>query len=170
MSEALASDHRLCRRARTSPAASHRAVRVGKSMERMVRYSVESDGTAPNSWGWARRCSMSEHASPPPASEHGLDQHLAPVVFHRARRDLRRQGWTQSESVGQRAQGVQPDVGHDPSPPPFTTTAATLLPCISEVPSWFALWTCRQRQNRLPGEPLRGWAPLGPAGHVKNRG
>ena len=33
-----------------------------------VRYSVESDATSPNSTGWARRCSMSLHASPPPAS------------------------------------------------------------------------------------------------------
>ena len=30
--------------------------------------SVESDATRPNSTGWARRCSMSLHASPPPAS------------------------------------------------------------------------------------------------------
>ena len=35
---------------------------------RSVRYSVESDATCPNSTGWARRCSMSLHASPPPAS------------------------------------------------------------------------------------------------------
>ena len=35
---------------------------------RSTRYRVESDATSPNSTGWARRCSMSLHASPPPAS------------------------------------------------------------------------------------------------------
>ncbi len=41
---------------------------VAPSIERIVRYNVESDATAPNSVGWARSASMSEQASPPPAS------------------------------------------------------------------------------------------------------
>jgi len=51
---------------RTSATASHSAERVSGEMERNVRYSVESDGTEPKSAAWARRRSMSAHASPPP--------------------------------------------------------------------------------------------------------
>jgi hypothetical protein len=54
--------------ARTSAIASHSPASVAEPIWRNVRYSVESDGTNPNNSGWARRCSMSAHASPPPAS------------------------------------------------------------------------------------------------------
>ena len=50
------------------PHLGHRLPQPGQrdgSIWRKVRYSVESDGTAPNNAGWARRCSMSAHASPP---------------------------------------------------------------------------------------------------------
>ena len=45
-----------------------KATEPPRGQARSVRYSVESDATCPNSTGWARRCSMSLHASPPPAS------------------------------------------------------------------------------------------------------
>lgn len=53
---------------RVSATAPHTLANVAESIERTVRYSVESDGTAPNKLGCARSRSMSEHASPPPAS------------------------------------------------------------------------------------------------------
>ena len=55
-------------RARTSAIASHNPASVSALIDRNVRYSVESDGTAPNNSACARRCSMSAHPSPPPAS------------------------------------------------------------------------------------------------------
>jgi hypothetical protein len=48
--------------------APHKPVNVSLLIERTVRYSVESDGTSPNRVGCDRSRSMSEHASPPPAS------------------------------------------------------------------------------------------------------
>ena len=54
--------------ARTPATASHSPASVLASTARSVRYSVESDGTEPNSRACARSVSMSEHASPPPAS------------------------------------------------------------------------------------------------------
>jgi hypothetical protein len=64
----VVADERRHTSARTSAIASHSPANVAASMARSVRYSVESEGTDPNSRCWARRCSMSEHASPPPAS------------------------------------------------------------------------------------------------------
>lgn len=54
--------------ARTSAIASHSPDNVSGLIERKVRYSVESDATEPNNAAWARRRSMSAHASPPPVS------------------------------------------------------------------------------------------------------
>ena len=54
--------------ARTPAAASSSALTTSGPRPDSVRYSVESDATSPNSTRWARRCSMSLHASPPPAS------------------------------------------------------------------------------------------------------
>jgi len=64
----VVTDDRRHTSARTSAIASHNPANVDASMPRRVRYNVESDATDPNNSGWARRCSMSAHASPPPAS------------------------------------------------------------------------------------------------------
>jgi hypothetical protein len=67
--------------ARTSAIASHRPSSVAGVICGKVRYSVESDGTAPNRAGWARGASMSEQASPPPASINmAWVATLAPIV------------------------------------------------------------------------------------------
>ena len=90
---------------------------VAGSIWRNVRYSVESDGTAPNSAAWARRCSMSAHASPPPASINIAWVSTLPRSCTGSRspveRDPRRQRIAQPQPVGERAKRVQPDMGHD---------------------------------------------------------
>ena len=73
MSNTTAADPAVSpRRSHTAPRTDATAAKSDRTASgprpRSVRYSVESDATCPNSTGWARRCSMSLHASPPPAS------------------------------------------------------------------------------------------------------
>ena len=109
--------------ARTSAIASHSPASVAGSMWRNVRYSVESDGTDPNSSGWARRCSMSAHASPPPASISIAWVNTLPRSCNGSRSPLigiaRRQRITQPQTVGKRAKSVQPDMSDDLLAAPF---------------------------------------------------
>ena len=72
MSKTTAADPRVAaaaptqRRAQT-PQQQKRLHRLGaQAPQRAIQR--RSDATCPNSTGWARRCSMSLHASPPPAS------------------------------------------------------------------------------------------------------
>jgi hypothetical protein len=114
---AAAWDH-TSRRARVS--ACHKPATVAGSSWKNVRYSVESDGTSPNSAGWARSFSISLHASPPPAIINiPVHHHLAPVVNREALghdRDTCRQQISQTQTVGETAKSVQTDMGHHPLP------------------------------------------------------
>ncbi len=115
----------------TSAMASHSPPRVAGVIWRMLRYSVESDGTAPNNAGWARRCSMSEHASPPPASINMAWVNTLPRSWRGSRSAL----------IGMRADSESPRPNRSAkapracsptwattwSPPGSTTTAAVLL-------------------------------------------
>src|SRR5215218_5918773 len=113
----VVADERRHTWARTSPIAAHNPARTDASMERNVRYSVESDGTDPNKSGCERRCSMSAHASPPPAS-----MSIAWVMQRdplTGDRDARRQRITQPQAVPKRAKSMQPDMSDDLLAAPF---------------------------------------------------
>jgi hypothetical protein len=95
-----------------------------------VRYSVESDGTAPNSIGCARSRSMSEHASPPldvrarlataSQHQHRVHQHLAAIVQPEpGSGDPRRQQLAHPEPISERPQSMQPDMSDDLFAAPF---------------------------------------------------
>ena len=109
------------------------------------------------------------------ASQHQghLDEHLATVVHRHSRarpRDARRQRIAQSQSVGEAAQGVQPDVGHHPAPTGFHHDGRVLLPFTLEVPSWFGLLWLRHQQFPLLGGHIRGRGLVSSNGGVKRLG
>ena len=90
---------------------------VAGSIWRNVRYSVESDATDPNKRAWARRCSMSAHASPPPASINIAWVNTLPRSCNGKRSPaigMRADSESPSPSrSAKRAKSVQPDMGHD---------------------------------------------------------
>src|SRR6266508_6190551 len=109
--------------ARTSAIASHSPASVAASMWRNVRYSVESDGTDPNSSPWAPQV-LDVGARLPAAGQHQhrLGQDLAPVMQREplpGDRDPRRQRIAQPQPVGKGAKSMQPDMGDDLLAAPF---------------------------------------------------
>ncbi len=146
--------------ARTLAMASHRPPRVSASMSRKVRYSVESDGTEPNSSAWARRCSMSAQHSPPPASINMAWVNTLPRSWSGSRSPVRgmraESEWPSPNRSAKVPRACSPTWATTCSPPPSTTTATVLLAFTSEVPSCLGFCVSRQPQFPLPGERFRG--------------
>jgi hypothetical protein len=122
---------------RVSAIASHTPSRQAASIDRIVRYNVESDATAPNRAGWARSRSISLHASPPPASINIAWVSTLPRSWNRNR------GWgiradnnepSPSRSANE-PNACNPTCATTCSPPPSTTTGTVLLAFTCEVPS-----------------------------------
>jgi hypothetical protein len=159
---------------RTSAIASLRPTRVAGEIWWNVRHSVESDGTAPNNTGWARRCSMSAHDSPPPASINMAWVSTLPRSCNGRRSPLAgmradRQSPTPRRSA-KAPSACRPTWAATWSPPVSTSTGTVVLPFTSQVPSSLGTMTPQQRQNPLPGGLLRGWAHLRPSALLNDRG
>ena len=104
-----------------------------------MRYSVESDGTDPNRSACERRCSMSAHASPPPASiniactntlPRSCNGTRSPVAGIRADNEL-----PSPKRSANAPKACSPTWATTWSPPPSTTTETVLLLFTSRVPS-----------------------------------
>src|SRR5436190_18378011 len=148
---------------RASATASHKPANVAASTDRTVRYNVESDATDPNSAGWDRSRSMSEHASPPPANINMACTKTLPRSWDGNR--VPRDGMRSDSDLPSPTRSANEPNACNPtwattwSPPPSTITLVTLLAFTSEVPSRDGVLVYRHPQNPLPGGLFRGYAP-----------
>jgi hypothetical protein len=123
---------------RTLAMASHSHASTPGVIRQNVRYTVESDGTAPNSRSWARRYSMSVHASPPPASISIAWVNTLPRSCNGSRSPaggMRVDRVSPSPSRSANApRACSPTWATTPSPPASTLTRNVLLPFTRQEP------------------------------------
>ena len=124
--------------ARISAIASHRPPSVAGSICRNVRYVVESDATGPNRRSCARRCSMSAHDSPPPASISIACTRTLPRSCTGSRSPagaIRAESTSPSPSRSANAPSAcNPTWATAPSPAASILTRCVLLPFTCQVP------------------------------------
>lgn len=139
-----------------------------------VRATVVPEGTEPNrSAPNAEALDIEAALAAASEDERHLREDLPPVVKRDAPvtpADPRREGGAQAQPTSDGAEGVQPDVGHDPFPPDSTLTRRVLSPFTWEVPFWSGACGFEHLQFPLPEGSFRGWAPLSSNGRVTRLG